>query len=101
MLKKRERWLKKFVGNFDIKSLENTLCALFLFGKIKIWYYDMRIWSNSHACQPGFILCFGGGVLLSTIFIHMLKEVVDQISIIAHNLFNVIIATSMFDLTMS
>ena len=41
MLKKRERWLKKFVGNFDIKSLENTLCALFLFGKIKIWYYDM------------------------------------------------------------
>ena len=101
MLKKRERWLKKFVGNFDIKSSAITLCALFLFGKIKICYYDMRVWSSSHAYPPGFILCFGGGVLLSTIFVHMLKEVVDQISIIAHNLINVTIATSMFDLTLS
>ena len=78
MLKKRERWLKKFVGNFDIKSSAITLCALFLFGKIKICYYYMWVWSKSHAYPPGFILCFGGGVLLSTIFIHMLKEVVDQ-----------------------
>jgi len=40
MLKKRERWLKKFVG---------------------------------------FILCFGGGVLLSTIFVHMLKEIKETL----------------------
>ena len=78
MLKKRERWLKKFVGNFDIKSSAITLCALFLFDKIKICYYHMQVWSKSLAYQPGFILCFGGGVLLSTIFIHMLKEVVHQ-----------------------
>ena len=97
MLKKRERWLKKFVGNFDIKSSAITLCALFLFGKIISCYHDMQVWSNSLAYPPGFILCFGGGVLLSTIFIHMLKEVVEQISIIAHNLINVTIATSMFN----
>jgi len=41
MLKKRDRWLKKFIG---------------------------------------FILCFGGGVLVSTIFIHMLSEVKETLS---------------------
>ena len=50
-----ERFLKKFIG---------------MFNKFSIYFVSLSI---------GVVLCFGGGVLLSTVFIHMVTEVRESL----------------------
>ena len=55
--RKSERFFKKFIGEFFFQMFYFEKCVLVL----------------------GTVLCFGGGVLLSTVFIHMLKEVRESL----------------------
>ena len=57
--RRSERFLKKFIGEFII--IFNWVLFYLLF-----------------VCT-GIVLCFGGGVLLSTVFIHMMKEVRESL----------------------
>ena len=57
IFKRNERFLKKFIG--ELKHFFNDLVPKYI--------------------NAGVVLCFGGGVLLSTVFIHMVAEVRENL----------------------